>query len=422
MQTAFENWTQGRDVPTLGTNAGATKLPFQTWRHFKEAFAPELIARAVRESGRPVKRCIDPFGGSGTTALACQFLGVDPITIEVNPYLADLIEAKLTSYDSGALTTDFGNILRYVDSQRTSHDLTHLPKTFVSPGVKDRWIFSESLAQRIESYRKAINVLTRLEHQRFFKAILGGFIIDVSNVFVNGKGRRYRQNWEVRQHTPKSLDEQFCEKVQQALYEIVRHSNRPTKSYKLIRGDCLKAIKDAPRADLAVFSPPYPNSFDYTDIYNVELWMMGYLTSSASNQELRKSTLASHVSIKREFSSKPKGSRTLNKVSKQLHEVVDTLWNPWIPSMVDGYFADMTQILAALRKNLKVRGEVWSVVGDSLYSGVHIPVAKILAELAPLVGFDVVGTEAFRSMRASAQQGGGKELEETLIIFRKNSE
>jgi DNA modification methylase len=100
MQVAFENWTQGRLVPTLGTNSGAEKLPFQSWRHFKEAFAPELVARAISESGRLLKRCIDPFGGSGTTALACQFLGVEPITIEVNPYLADLIEAKLASYVS----------------------------------------------------------------------------------------------------------------------------------------------------------------------------------------------------------------------------------------------------------------------------------------------------------------------------------
>lgn len=49
MQIAFDQWTKGRKINTLGTNAGAEKLPFQTWRHFKEAFAPELVAR---RSGR----------------------------------------------------------------------------------------------------------------------------------------------------------------------------------------------------------------------------------------------------------------------------------------------------------------------------------------------------------------------------------
>ena len=93
----FQDWINGREVVSLGTNAGAPALPFQNWRRIKEAFAPELIARALTESPVPVQRCIDPFGGSGTTGLACQFLSVHPVVAEVNPYLADLIEAKLSS-------------------------------------------------------------------------------------------------------------------------------------------------------------------------------------------------------------------------------------------------------------------------------------------------------------------------------------
>ena len=53
-----------------------------------------MIAKAFGETsgtfGRPIFSCIDPFGGSETTALACQFLGAAPTTIELNPYLADL--------------------------------------------------------------------------------------------------------------------------------------------------------------------------------------------------------------------------------------------------------------------------------------------------------------------------------------------
>ena len=52
----FQEWVNGRQIVSLGTNAGAPALPFQRWRHFKEAFAPELIHRAVRESPIPVKQ------------------------------------------------------------------------------------------------------------------------------------------------------------------------------------------------------------------------------------------------------------------------------------------------------------------------------------------------------------------------------
>ena len=420
MQPAFERWTQGRSLPTLGTNAGAQPLPFQAWRNFKEAFAPELVARAVQECGRPVTRCIDPFGGSGTTALACQFLGVEPVTIEVNPYLADLIEAKLSSYEGGPLVRDFGRLLRQAEVP-ARHDLSHLPRTFVAPGHNGRWIFSEAVAQRIESLRVAIEGLKHEVHRKFFKALLGGVLVDISNVVVSGKGRRYRQNWLARQANVETLTAMFRSRVERALLEVAAHAARPESAFTMRRGDCRPLIETLPRADLAVFSPPYPNSFDYTDVYNVELWMLGYLQTSSSNRTLRQSTLTSHVQIMREYAPRPAGSGALDEVCIKLHSQADTLWSRWIPAMVDGYFADMAAVLKALHGRLYVRGEVWAVVGDSLYSNVHIPVAGILAELAPSLGYDVIHSEAFRSMRSSAQQGWRPELDETLLVLRKSA-
>src|SRR5437660_6621602 len=97
---AFLDWTHKRPVASLSTNAGSATLAFQGWRRFKESFAPELVARAVADHPTSVRTVLDPFGGSGSTAIACQFLSVAPTIIEVNPYLADLIEAKLSSYDT----------------------------------------------------------------------------------------------------------------------------------------------------------------------------------------------------------------------------------------------------------------------------------------------------------------------------------
>lgn len=417
---AFERWTNGREVPTLGTNAGAERLPFQAWRHFKEAFAPELVARAIQNCEIPVERCIDPFGGSGTTALACQFLGVEPVTIEVNPYLADLIEAKLGQYDETILIQDLGRVIRTVrNTAGQVHDLSWLPPSFVEPGVKERWLFEEGVAQRIESYRLAIEQLSTPLHRMFFKAILGGLLVDTSNVYINGKGRRYRQNWQDRRHTPDTVDRRFLERIQQAVYEIVRYAQRPVRSYTLMRGDCRESISRAEPCQLAVFSPPYPNSFDYTDVYNVELWALGYFANAVDNRNLRQSTFASHVQIQRHFDTRPIGSAKLDAVSEKLHESRQKLWSYHIPAMVDGYFADMLNVLRALEQRLDPRGEVWAVVGDSLYANIYIPVADILIELAPMCGFEVVQSEAFRSMRSSAQQGGRAELTESLVVFRK---
>ncbi|MDP1363097.1 DNA methylase N-4/N-6, partial [Klebsiella variicola] len=80
-------------------------------------------------------------------------------------------------------------------------------------------------------------------------------------------------------------------------------------------GDSRTALQQVDQqADLIVFSPPYPNSFDYTDIYNVELWVLGYIGSSADNLTLRNQTLRSHVQIRRAYDGPATTSSTLNAV------------------------------------------------------------------------------------------------------------
>lgn len=420
LHVSFESWTQKREVPTLGTNAGAEELPFQTWHRFKEAFTPELVAKAVNGAKRHLSRCADPFGGSGTTPLACQFLGIEPVTIEVNPYLADLIEAKLCAYDSDALVRSLGRIVRAVHGARSSlKRFSKLPPTFIESDDKDRWIFDKPVASRIAAYLDAIDTLPHSIHRRFFRMQLGGMLAHVSNVVINGKGRRYRRDWDSRSVSPLEIDSFFCERSQKAIVEIHTHRFRKVQKYKLIRGDSRLAVAKIGPIDGAIFSPPYPNSFDYTDVYNIELWMLGYLTAASDNRALRESTLCSHVQIKREFPLAPKGSARLTRALRQLNKVRGDLWSPWIPEMVGGYFHDMKLVLEGLHAQLEPEGEAWAVVGDSQYAGILVPTANILAELAPAMGYGVVNIESFRSMRASAQQGGQEKLDETLIVLRK---
>src|SRR5690242_15326384 len=69
------------DTPA-SSNVEAQDLPFQRWYRFKEAFSPRFVSAAIASLDRRPSVCVDPFGGSGTTALTSQFLGVKPATIE----------------------------------------------------------------------------------------------------------------------------------------------------------------------------------------------------------------------------------------------------------------------------------------------------------------------------------------------------
>ena len=51
----------------------------------------KLIARLIRNSTRPGESVLDPFGGSGSTLIACEQLGRVCYTIELDPRYCDVI-------------------------------------------------------------------------------------------------------------------------------------------------------------------------------------------------------------------------------------------------------------------------------------------------------------------------------------------
>lgn len=415
-----QHWLAESDFSTpISTNQPALEIPFQRWFKFKEAFSPQFILECVRSMGRFPKSCVDPFGGSGTTALTCQLLGVQPTTIEVNPFLADLITSKLNSYDLVALKKDYLNVLEVAGKMTVDPAalLKQAPETLVEPGRDSRWIYSQVVAQRILAIREAISFVSSDPHRALLLVVLGSVLVPVSNVVVNGKGRKYRHGWETKQKFGADVDRGFRDAFLMVYTDLVKFSSAARTNFTVFRGDSRRLIPQCDPVDMAIFSPPYPNSFDYTDIYNLELWMLGYLSSRQDNTTLRNETVRSHVQVKRDFSTEALTSPELTRAYRALCRRRGELWDDNIPEMVLAYFSDMQIILKEVRGKLNRGGKAFLAVGNSKYGGVIIDTAKILTELAPSVGFKFCRAEAMRSMRASAQQGGRPELNESLIVL-----
>ena len=134
----FGDWTGKRPISMIGTNSGSQALLFQMWRRFKEVFTPELVERVLSETPGTVRHIADPFGGSGTTALAFQLFGVKPTTIEVNSFLVDLIEAKIALLDFDVAVDAFGKVVERVASGNGSKRLI-FPNAPTLDKVKRRW-------------------------------------------------------------------------------------------------------------------------------------------------------------------------------------------------------------------------------------------------------------------------------------------
>ena len=403
------------------TNQNGKNTAFQRWFNFKEAFSPSFVATAIDSLGFRPDHIIDPFGGSGTSAITAQLLSIDATTVEVNPFLADVINAKVSDLSAEQLrraAADFQ--VRLSSTPADLNRLKHLPRTFIEATGKERWIFPRSVAKRISQYLQCIDAIENQNIKRFFKVALGAILVSCSNVYVNGKGRRYRGAWKENQSSSERFDEFFGVQFNTSFEDVLRFEGRQRSSVSVISGDVRTKLEGVSRAaDLIVFSPPYPNSFDYTDIYNVELWVLGYLESSQDNARLRRDTLRSHVQISREYGMPSRTSQTLNATLHELERNRTHLWDDNIPAMVGAYFRDIEIVLEQCYRLLTERGKVMMVVGDSRYANVYINVATIIAELARNIGFQTVVTEQVRQMRASAQQGGLLQLAESIIELRR---
>lgn len=418
--TAFTRWVSGWQSPAPTTYQGGRELGFQRWFKFKEAFAPSFVKNVIDALPYRPKTILDPFGGSGTTAVTCQFLGITPSVIEVNPFLADLIESKLCPINLEYFLLAKERVERHARKICTKplEQAYSLPPSFVEPGTNDRYIFSKETAREILSLRQVIDNIEAPEYRRILRVALASILVETSNCYVNGKGRRYRGGWQNRQGP--DVFRSFSNACSRIAEDLAIALCRLESSYSLYRGDCRKQLAAIESGwDFCLFSPPYPNSFDYTDVYNIELWMLGYLASSEDNLALRRSTLRSHVQVSASRPERELPSRKFLAVYKKLDKARDDLWDRRIPEMVRDYFCDLADILELLHIGLKNGQFIGLVVGDSQYLEIHIGVAKILAELAPALGFKVESTKRVRSMRSSAQQGGNLKLGESLILLSR---
>jgi len=352
--------------------------------------------------------------------LAAQFLGIQPTTVEVNPFLADLIGAKIATYNVPSLITALARVVRVARASRNRFRalIEMLPATFVEPGVKARWLFDTEVAVEILRLRAAIEAEVDPSVVRLFRVLLGGLMVGFSNATVSGKGRRYRVNWQGRRFNPACVLTTFAKAAAAAIVEIDSYGARAERKGTVLCGDSRVEFAKIDPVDLIVCSPPYPNSFDYTDVYNLELWMLGYLTSFEQNRALRQSTLSSHVQVSRDFAPAPR-SPTLDRIMRALRRSADELWDSRLPAMVGAYFSDLQNLLGACAQLLPAGAQAWFVVGDSQYARVQIRVARIMAELAPATGFMVTDTRPFRSMRVSPQQSGRPKLSEDLVVLTR---
>lgn len=404
--------------------------PIHRWYPFVEGYSKEFIQSIIEEQPSKIDLCLEPFSGSGTTALELQNIGIRCISFEINPFMYLLAKVKLdASYDADISRNYYTSIKR-----RRSHYknvvLSHEFTTLYQSEDLSKWNYDNNVGISIEKLKKAISNINDEKYKNLFTIVLSSILLDISNLYRNGKCLSYKENWQNQKYTEKEVFELFDEKfINVFLVDIKNRCHKTLTNNVETLYNCDSRVgidqyvQDA-SVDIVITSPPYLNSRDYTDTYMLELKTLEFTKTLNDISKLRQSTFRSHVQVKWnddsniEIDSLRSLLSSLKKASSN-----NEVWNTSIVDMVRLYFVDIYNIFSSLAKKLKIGGKIYFNVSNSAYFNVKVDTIEITCDIAKHIGLNIVEIRKARLLKPSPQQKKSIEnLLEAVIVIEKGSD
>ncbi|HET8679813.1 MAG TPA: hypothetical protein VFM39_06805, partial [bacterium] len=275
--------------------------PIHRWYKFKEGFSADLVTHLLNEYFRPISTnlsLLDPFCGVGTSLLAVEELGLSfnlrQITlrgVEVNPYIHFVASTKLNwdRYNPVAM-------LRAAEKATNGMVLRQKPiRPTLSTMRNARFISATSLGRLVE-LRDKIRVASKGRPE--LRPLLLGFAAvaeDFFNLRKDGRALRY-----VQKETAVSLERALDDRWRDMIEDLQIARPRLQVDFKVDKGDGRRAdrlYRDR-QFHIVLFSPPYLNNIDYTEVYKIESWLLGFLQSREEMLSQRRRTFRSHPSCR----------------------------------------------------------------------------------------------------------------------------
>jgi len=177
--------------------------------------------------------------------------------------------------------------------------------------------------------------------------------------------------------------------------------------------------------DILLTSPPYPNNIDYTEVYKLELWLLGFISDADEFLKLRKGTFRSHPTAAApnpsdEFSDELKKG-TLKALLGPIIRRTRSSSERYRHRLIVGYASDLWSTLREHYALLKKEGICVMVLGNSLHGGKHLPYLipsdLLVSAIGERTGYKVRKVAIARNFRR--RLSGNHFLRESVIILEK---
>lgn len=434
------------------------------WLKYKEGFSAQLVKMLLKEFGiKKGNLVMDPFMGSGTTALVCCLDGINSIGYDILPMSKLSINAKTSVYDYNIIELQL--ILDKIKNLQIPDEFSgHTNYVSITQGAypeaEDKalafytYYFDNSDYSEISKNLVKLCILNSLE--RISYTIKSGQylswdhrcpkIIAINQARV-AAGKRPFVNDNDKGTLP-TLKDCLILEFSQMLEDIQSLQTKETEfsaTCDYIEGSVLFEITklDSNKLDGVITSPPYCNRYDYTRTYALELAYLG--KSDDEIKKLRQALLSCTVE------SKPKidvlrdhydkigrikdfenilnivtSNPVLNEINSalQVRNANGEINNKGVLKMVNGYFTELTFLYAELFRTCKSGAHVAFVNDNVRYAGEVIPVDYLSTSLAESVGFKPVKVYTLRQTKGNSSQQMAKygrvALRKSITIWKKD--
>lgn len=402
------------------TFKGGRGSPMHEWFPYLEGYSPDFVRSILDQYAPQAEIVLDPFCGSGTTALVAAALGKRAYFCEVNPVCRAIIDAKVSAQSASPKDrAAAANVLRTLAEELDEELGRAIPDIALEQGFGHvfgaRPFFSPSNFADVLRLR---TLLDRLQAEAPFASqfatVAGLRSLVPASYLVRRGDLRFRNAKELAGQPPAFRDEvrASLHLIASDLTDIETHAGTVEMLCENAR-DIVGGPAFKPQA--IVTSPPYLNGTNYFRNTKIELWFMRALLGKGGLRVFRDAAITSGINdVTNKKTTVGLALDASPRLEGVLQDLIDDAYDQRIPMMVASYFNEMAVVATCFRAISDSDTKIAMDLGDSCYGSVWVPTDLVIRDIMAHVGFDLEDEVVLRER----QSRDGRKLTQTLQIFK----
>ncbi len=366
------------------------------WLRLTPAYSVQLVEELVAQLPSTA-RVLDPFCGSGTTLLTCAERGLACATVDLNPFLVWLANAKASAYSPSETARATALVERMAGASQRA---TRRPAWTPPLSNIQRWwddATLAALAQAFGTLKRArqpapVRDLAKISFCRAMIASANVSFGHQSMSFGRGAGE------------PERVAELLLAAAQTVGETATETLEKPQPGALIDDSRRLSALRRR-RFDAVVTSPPYCNRMSYIRELRPYMYWLGHLERPANAGELDWQAIGGTWGIATSRLNRWHPTRPALRNDRRLLEIVRAIaqQSQLLSRYVHRYFCDMAEHLGHLVPRLGRGATLHYVIGNSKFYDVVLPTERLLAAQMKEAGLTNVRVRTLRTRSSKAE-------------------